>query len=155
MFASLTGVSDPEPGPPSAPDALWAATRDGARGAGMATTVGVLRPGMKVDFSIVDLSDHSFMPLNGFARRLVHAEAGRGVETVVIDGRVVMQDRKMKTFGEAAHKREVEDIVVTSRRDMDDVATKVAVIYDDLLSAYRRSWVRDVGINRHVGHGKL
>jgi len=155
MFACLTGVSDPEPGPPSAPDALWAATMAGARGAGMEETVGAIKPGMKADFSIVDLSDPSFIPLNSIARQLVYTEAGRGVETVVIDGRVVMQDRKMKTFDEAALKREIEDIMVTLRRDMDDVATKVAAIYDDLLSAYRRTWAQDVGINRYVGHGKL
>ena len=61
----------------------------------------------------------------------------------------------MKTFDEAALKSEVEDITVTLGRDMDEVATKFAAVYDDVPAAYRRTWAQDVGINRYVGHGKL
>ncbi len=45
LFAGLAAVTQPEPGPPTAADAIRAATVGGARTAGLGGRVGALRPG--------------------------------------------------------------------------------------------------------------
>src|SRR5205807_1464511 len=81
------GISNEMPGPPQAVAAIEAATRGGARAVGRAHELGAIEPGYKADLTIVSLADPSFVPLNSAARQLVHAEAGRAVESVIVDGR--------------------------------------------------------------------
>ena len=155
LFSGLTAVSDPEPGPPSAPDALRAATLSGARGARLEGKLGALKPGFAADFSLVDLSDPSFVPMNSAARQLVYTESGRAVRTVVVDGRIVLRDGKLTQIDEQALRETVERLMVRLREDMRQVGAKVDAIMPYLLQAYRRVWDSDVGINRYVGHGRL
>jgi cytosine/adenosine deaminase-related metal-dependent hydrolase len=155
LFCGLTAVSDPEPGPPTAPDALRAATLAGAKGAGLEGELGALKPGYAADFSLVDLSDPSFVPLNSAARQVVYTESGRGVRTVVVDGRVVLRDGRLTQVDQDALRQDVERAMVTLRKDMERVGAKVDAIMEPLLQAYRRVWEADVGINRYVGNGRL
>jgi 5-methylthioadenosine/S-adenosylhomocysteine deaminase len=150
MYASLAAVSNPEPGGPSAVDAIAAATLNGARSIGMAGRVGAVKPGMVADFSIIDLSDPSFVPLNSAARQLVFSEAGRGVETVIVDGNVVVRNRKVVTIDEAALYAEVNELMKPLMRDVADVKKRVAKLTPYLDEAARRALAIDIGINRYI-----
>jgi cytosine/adenosine deaminase-related metal-dependent hydrolase len=151
MFASLAAITDPEPGPPTASDAIRAATLAGARTAGMDGKVGALKPGMAADLSIIDLTDPSFVPLNSAARQVVFTEAGRGVETVVVDGRVVVRDRKITTIDERALREEVTELMKVLRKDIEAVVARNAAMMPYLMEAHRRTWATDIGLNRYVG----
>jgi len=153
MFAALPGVCHPEPGPPMAVDAIWSATVGGARTAGLEGRVGALRQGMAADLSILDLTDPSFVPLNSVARQLVFTESGRGVETVIVDGRVVVRDRKVVTIDERALRREVADLMKPLRKDIDAVVARNNRMLPFLMEAHRRTWATDIGLNRYVGDG--
>jgi 5-methylthioadenosine/S-adenosylhomocysteine deaminase len=155
LFCALTAVSDPEPGPPLAPDALRAATLAGAQGARLEGKLGALKPGYAADFSLLDLSDPSFVPLNSVARQVVYSESGRAVRTVVVDGRVVLRDGRLALVDQDALREAVERIMIQLRKDMAQVGGKVDAIMGYLMQAYRRVWHSDVGINRYVGHGRL
>jgi 5-methylthioadenosine/S-adenosylhomocysteine deaminase len=83
-----------------AADLLTMATRNGSRALGH--EAGVLAEGTKADLIVVDLDDPSFTPLvrgnrNQLYAHLAFAAQGRAVRTVVIDGAVVMDDRKILT----------------------------------------------------------
>jgi guanine deaminase len=151
MFASLAAITDPEPGPPTASDAMRAATLAGARTAGMDGKLGALKPGMAADLSIIDLTDPSFVPLNSAARQVVFTEAGRGVETVIVDGRVVVRDRKITTIDERALREEVAELMKVLRKDIDAVVARNAAMMPYLMEAHRRTWATDIGLNRYVG----
>jgi guanine deaminase len=155
LFSVLTAVSNPEPGPPTAPDALRAATLAGAKGARLEGKLGALKPGYAADFSLLDLSDPSFVPLTSVARQVVYSEAGRAVRTVVVDGRVVLREGRLAMLDQDALRESVEGVMIQLRRDMAQVGGKVDAIMGHLMQAYRRVWNSDVGINRYVGHGKL
>ena len=47
------------------------------------------------DMVLIDLNDTAYLPYNSAARQLVYTEAGRGVESVIVDGRVVIKGRKV------------------------------------------------------------
>ncbi|MGQ0654828.1 MAG: amidohydrolase family protein [Betaproteobacteria bacterium] len=155
LFCGLTAVSDPEPGPPSAPDALRSATLAGAKGAGLEGRLGAIKPGYAADLTLVDLSDPSFVPMNSAARQVVYAEAGRAVRTVIVDGRVVVRDGRLALLDEGELRERVERVMDALRRDMAAVGARVDEVMPYLMQAYRRVWDADVGINRYVGHGRL
>ena len=152
LFAGLAAVSQPEPGPPTAADAIWSATIGGARTAGLEGQIGALQPGMAADLSIIDLTDPSFVPLNSVARQIVFTEAGRGVETVIVDGRVVIADRKVTTIDERALREEVADLMKVLRRDIEAVTKRTDAMLPYLMEAQRKTWQVDIGLNRYVGN---
>ena len=100
LFALLAAASDALPGPPQAAAALRAATEAGADSARLGGEVGRIAPGCKADLTLIDMSDPSWLPLNSAVRQLVHVEAGRGVRHVIVDGAVVVRDRRLTTIEE-------------------------------------------------------
>jgi 5-methylthioadenosine/S-adenosylhomocysteine deaminase len=152
LFATLPAVSNPQPGPPMATDAIKAATVVGARTAGLEGHIGALRPGMAADLFLLDLTDPSFVPLNSVARQVVFTESGRAVETVIVDGRIVIADRKITTIDERALREEVEGLMKVLRKDIEAVAKRNNAMLPYLLEAQRKTWQADVGINRYVGN---
>jgi len=64
--------------------------------------IGAIRPGMKADLVVIDFGDVSYQPLNSAERQLVFSETGRGVETTIVDGRVILRERHITTIDEAA-----------------------------------------------------
>ncbi|HVL34175.1 MAG TPA: amidohydrolase family protein [Burkholderiales bacterium] len=153
LFTALAAVTHPEPGPPTARDALAAATLAGARTAGLESDLGALKPGLKADLAILDLTDPSFVPLNSVARQLVFTEAGRSVEHVMVDGRFVLRDRRITSIDEAALREEVAELMVALRRDLDVVLQRNERMLPYLLEAHRRVWQSDIGLNRYIGAG--
>ncbi|KRE42925.1 amidohydrolase family protein [Knoellia sp. Soil729] len=89
-LAALTS-GDPAIG---AVDILRAATIDGARALGMEHLVGSLEVGKRADIVLLDLDQPHLTPVHDVPALLVHA-AGRGdVTDVLVDGRIVVSERR-------------------------------------------------------------
>lgn len=154
MFALLSAVADPEPGPPTAAEALRAATLNGARTAGLDGRIGAIEPGHRADLTLLDLGDPAFVPLNSVARQTVFTEAGRSVETVLVDGRVLLRDRRPTTIDVPALRAEVAELIGPLQDDIAAVCARNAEMMPHLLEAHRRAWGDDVGLNRLIGSGR-
>jgi 5-methylthioadenosine/S-adenosylhomocysteine deaminase len=150
MFVLLAAVSDPQPGPPDAVDALRAGTLNGARALGLDGQVGRIAPGMKADLALFDLADPAYVPLNSPARQLVYAECGRGVDTVLIDGQIVMESRAIKTVDEAALRQALAEIMPLFRSDAAAVLARNRTLARHFAEADRRAWAHDLGFNRYI-----
>jgi 5-methylthioadenosine/S-adenosylhomocysteine deaminase len=74
------------------------ATRGGARVLGLEGRVGALSPGMKGDLVVFDLDQPHLTPMYDPYSHLVYAAGGADVQTVVVHGRVVVQDREILSF---------------------------------------------------------
>ncbi len=151
MFCLLTAVSEPEPGPALAHEVLRHATLGNARTAGLAGSLGAIKPGYKADLILIDLNDTAYLPYNSAARQLVYTESGRGVETVIVDGRVVVKDRKLTTIDEDALRREVSDLMRHFIPDYDAIVESRKRALPYMLEAHRQMWQPDVGMNRFIG----
>jgi cytosine/adenosine deaminase-related metal-dependent hydrolase len=151
MFCLLAAVSDPEPGVPLAHEVLRHATLGNARTAGLQGKLGAIKPGYKADMVLIDLNDTAYLPYNSAARQLVYTEAGRGVESVIIGGRMVMNKRRVTTIDEDALRREVEGLMRHFIADYDAVVASRAHALPYLRAAHRRMWQPDVGMQRFVG----
>jgi 5-methylthioadenosine/S-adenosylhomocysteine deaminase len=95
-----------------APDVLRMATRNGADALGHET--GRLAAGRKADVILVNLESPMFTPLmpgnaGHLFSHLVFAANGSCVDTTIIDGRVVMENRQLMTVDEDRVRREAND----------------------------------------------
>jgi 5-methylthioadenosine/S-adenosylhomocysteine deaminase len=82
---------------PTAHDALRMATINGGRAMRVAN-LGRLVVGAPADFTLHDLSTISWTPLNDVITQLVFAASGSTVNTVIIGGRVLVENRHITSF---------------------------------------------------------
>jgi 5-methylthioadenosine/S-adenosylhomocysteine deaminase len=80
------------------------ATKNGAKA--LRIDAGAIRPGSKADIIIMDLRSHHFTPLilgDNFnvLSNLVYAAHGEDVDTTIIDGKIVMENRILRTVDES------------------------------------------------------
>lgn len=85
----------------SAADVFNAATVDGARALGR-DDLGRLAPGAKADLVIVDFRGPHIGPVDDPIRTLVHCAGGADVDTVLVDGRVVVENGSVPGLDERA-----------------------------------------------------
>ena len=150
MLCLLAGVTDPHPTGVHAAQAIRAATLGGARAMGLEEEIGAIRPGLRADLALIDLTDPAYMPFNSAARQLVYSECGRGVRTTIVDGRVVMRDGRITTVDEAAFRAELEALMPAFREHFAAVTTANRAAIPFLLDANRRLDGYDVGLDRFV-----
>ena len=86
------------------------ATRDGARALGL-EDVGLLKPGYKADIILVDLDHAHLYPRHNLTAHMVYAAQAGDVDTVIIDGRIVMEKRRVLTIDKERVIQEVEERV--------------------------------------------
>ncbi len=73
---------------------LEAATIGGARALGFGDRIGRIAPGCKADIVFLDTTNVNWMPLNDPTNQLVHSEDGSAVHSVMVGGRMVVENRK-------------------------------------------------------------
>ncbi|MBB3020936.1 cytosine/adenosine deaminase-related metal-dependent hydrolase [Microvirga lupini] len=92
MHYHRTYFKDPTWLPPGR--VLEMCTIDGAKALGMEKDIGSLEVGKKADVVLLDLRRPHLYPLNMPVFRLIYFANGNDVDTVIVDGRIAMQDRK-------------------------------------------------------------
>lgn len=93
----------------SAEEVFDMATCGGARSGLMQNELGAIEPGMRADLILLDVNDWGFTPLTNPVQQLAYSANAGAVETVIVNGRVVMRDRKILTVDEAALRDEVRE----------------------------------------------
>ena len=78
------------------------ATLGGARSMLLQDEIGSLEPGKKADVVLHDIDRPEWRPLLNVMNQLVWSADGRGVHTVFVDGKMVVQDGRMTTIDEDA-----------------------------------------------------
>ena len=78
------------------------ATIGGARAMGMDTQIGSLEAGKRADLIVVSMSAARQTPMYDPISHLVYVTRGDDVQTTIVNGRVLMRDRKMLTLDDAA-----------------------------------------------------
>jgi 5-methylthioadenosine/S-adenosylhomocysteine deaminase len=78
------------------------ATIDGARTLGMDKEIGSLEPGKRADLIVVSMKAARQTPLYDPLSHLVYVTRGDDVQTMVVDGKVIMRDRRVTTMNESA-----------------------------------------------------
>jgi len=98
-FLAKLQTSDPRAVP--ARLALQMATIDGARALGMERTIGSLEVGKRADVITVSMTAARQTPMYDPLSHLVYVTRGDDVRNTIVNGRMLMRDRKMLTLDEA------------------------------------------------------
>jgi 5-methylthioadenosine/S-adenosylhomocysteine deaminase len=107
-FVAKMQTGDPRAVP--AKTALALATIEGARALGMDAQIGSLEPGKRADLVAVTTGTARQTPMYDPLSHLVYVTRGTDVATTIVNGRVLMRDRKVLTLDEAAVLREARDL---------------------------------------------
>ena len=79
---------------------LEMATIRGAEALGLERKIGSLEVGKRADIILVDLKKPNLTPLHDLCASLVYSARGCDVDSVIVDGEVVMENREVKTLDE-------------------------------------------------------
>jgi len=114
LVSYLANLRESEPTVVPAESVLEMATINGAKAMGLGDEIGSLEPGKKADFILVDMDKPHLTPAPDPVSTIVYAAHGSDVDTVVIDGRMVMEHRQVRTLDE-------DSIVKEARRRFPEV----------------------------------
>ena len=113
-------------------------TIDAARALGMEKEIGSLEVGKKADIILVNMFKPHLYPLNMPVYRIVYFANGSDVDTVIVDGKVLMENRIVKTVNE-------EEVLEMAQRETEAMLDRMQL--RDLLKT-----PSDSG-DRQVSHG--
>jgi 5-methylthioadenosine/S-adenosylhomocysteine deaminase len=95
-FLAKIGTRDPTAVPAQA--ALDMATIGGARALAMDRTIGSLEPGKRADLITVSMAAARQTPMYDAVSHLVYVTRGDDVRTTIVNGKVLMQNRQVRTM---------------------------------------------------------
>ncbi|MGB5292458.1 MAG: amidohydrolase [Lysobacterales bacterium] len=107
-FLQKVDRMDPEVMP--ANTVLTMATRGGAEAIGLGKTIGSLEVGKRADIIQVSYDDVHFIPTYNVKAHLVYVADEQDVSSVVVDGKVLMQDKKILTIDTERVTREATEL---------------------------------------------
>jgi len=93
----------------TAGEAFAAATLGGAKAIGRGDDLGAIEVGRVADFTLFRLDTIPFVPLNDPLKQLVYAERGSSIDTVFVDGEIVMRGGTLVQVDEAALLAEIAE----------------------------------------------
>lgn len=91
----------------SAVQALKMATENAAKALGRADSLGRIAKGYQADLAILDLNAPQMMPRNNIVSSLTYSANGSEVETVIVRGEIVMENRRFTRIDEEWVRSEV------------------------------------------------
>ncbi len=96
----------------SAKEGFRIATINGAKALGLEKEIGSIEAGKKADLAILDLNTPSLTPRNNLIAGLSYSANGSEVDTVIINGQITMEGRKLLTIDEKLVYGKIQDIIV-------------------------------------------
>lgn len=88
---------------------LNAATHGGASAVGMQSELGAIEPGQLADIVLINLTSSAFFPLRDPGLHLIYCEDGQSVETVLVNGKVVVDRGAVVGIDENLLRREITE----------------------------------------------
>ena len=116
--AKLHKVARLDPTVMNAQTVVRMATIEGARTLGMDKITGSLEVGKKADIIIIGLNKPHLTPLYNEYSHLVYAASGADIDTVLINGKVVMENRKLLTIDESEVMQRVREIAINIKNSL-------------------------------------
>lgn len=139
---------------PTAAEVLTAGTLGGARSARLGDTVGSIEVGKRADLVFYDMTSLAFTPRNKPELHLVYSENGSSIDTVMVDGRIVMQDNRLLTIDERAVLDELQARGPELRSWQDHLEHLNRALLPAFDAQYRKVMGRTVAVDRFSGRGE-
>ncbi|MGV0743426.1 amidohydrolase family protein [Mycolicibacterium sp. XJ870] len=139
---------------PTAQEVLTAGTLGGARSARLGDTVGSVEVGKRADLVFYDMNSLAFTPRNKPELHLVYSENGSSIDTVMIDGRIVLQDKKLTTIDERSVLEELQARGPELRQWQDHLEKLNRTLLPAFDRQYADGMSSAVSVDRYSGRGE-
>ena len=116
--AKLHKVARLDPTVMDAQTVVRMATINGAKALGLDHLTGSLEVGKKADIILIGLNKPHLTPIYSEYSHLAYAASGADVDSVIINGKVVMENRRLLTINESDAMNEVREIAVQIKKSM-------------------------------------
>ncbi len=116
--AKLHKVSTGDPTVMDAKTVLKMCTIDSARALGLSDSIGSLEPGKKADLIVIDTKKPHLTPMYHPESHLVYAARGSDVDSVIINGKIVMENGNLNFM-------DIEKVMENVRKIADEIRTKI------------------------------
>lgn len=120
MVSYLANLREQDPTVVPAEAVLEMATINGARAMGLEDQIGSIEVGKRGDFIVIDMDKPHLTPAPDPVSTIAYAAHGSDVDTVVIDGKIVMEGRKVLTLDE-------KSILAEARRRFPEVTLRAGL----------------------------
>ena len=104
-----------EPVATTAYETLEMATINGAKALGLEDLIGTLEVGKEADIILINFNKPHLKPKNNVISSLVYSAFGSDVDTVIVKGNVLMENRKIKVFDEVDTVKEIDEYLKKRR----------------------------------------
>lgn len=88
---------------------LRMATIEGAKALGVENIVGSLEVGKKADLILINFEKPHLTPMHDFHANLVYSAHGSDVDTMIVDGEILMEKRNVKTLNQSQVMRRAQE----------------------------------------------
>ena len=130
---------------------VWrTATIGSARVLGVGESVGAIEPGRKADLVLLRADSTFLRPLNDVVVALVYAETGASVDTVLVDGRVVVRGGCVLTVDEARLRARAQESADRNRSHNAGLWALAAELSPYLSAACRVAAAMPYAVNRYA-----
>ena len=134
---------------PTAVEILHAATIGGARSAMIHDKIGSIEIGKKADLVMFNTKSINFTPLNDLRNHVVYCENGSSIETVIVNGEIVVKDGRLTRVDETAMLDELRSYLPEFQKHHSQVESVNRQFEPYFAEIHRRCCGQDVGINRY------
>jgi len=109
--------------------------------------IGCIESGKKADIIILNLENTNFTPLNNLKNQLVYCEDGNSVETVVVNGELIMEEKNILKFDEKKILKEINENLNGFWQKYDDVMNNNRELVSYLDKIYNMCLGSDKNLN--------
>jgi 5-methylthioadenosine/S-adenosylhomocysteine deaminase len=135
---------------PEAGEIFHAATIGGAKSVGLQSEIGSIEEGKRADLALLSLDSPRFTPLNDPVVHLVYAENGASVETVLVDGKVVVRHHELVQVSEHDVLDEVRQHYPQYMAEQERMEAMNCELDPYFAEMYRRCVEQEVGLQRVI-----
>lgn len=92
--------NEKNPLPVSSLDCIKMATQNGAAALGLSDKIGKIQEGFDADIILINMDTPGFNPFNNSISALVYSASGAEVDTVIVNGKILMENRILTSIDE-------------------------------------------------------
>lgn len=134
-----------------APEVWRMGTLGGARSVGMEEQLGAIAVGQRADLVLFDLATVPFIPLNNPLHQLVYCLPSSSVDTVVVEGQVVVRGGTVTRVNERDLLQEGAELGRSYVSRSEPAFELARGLFPSVAAGYRTAVSQDVGVDRYIG----
>lgn len=135
-----------------APEVWRMGTTMGAQSVGRGVDLGAIEVGQRADLVLFDLNTVPFIPFNNPLHQLVYCVPSRSVDTVLVEGQVVVRGGTLTRVDEGALLQEGAELGRAFVERSGEAFRWGRALMPAVSAGYRHAVAQNVGVHRHISY---